>query len=102
MPGCLRTWSWFCRTTGLEHFQHAIGDEKPANDVDGGGDDGQHSQDERQLAFVTADQNDGADYSDGVESVGDGHQRGVQERRDALDDFKADEAGQHEYEETVD
>ena len=49
-----------------------------------------------EIGFVFAGQDDGADDGDGVERVGEGHQRSVQQRRDAADDFKADECGQHE------
>ena len=51
---------------------------------------------------MTSDQDDGADYGDGVKRVGNGHQRSVQQGRDALDDFEADEGREHEDEETVD
>ena len=40
---------------------------------------------------------DGGDHGDGVERVGQRHQRRVQQRRDALDHFEPDEARQDEH-----
>src|SRR5580698_668418 len=93
---------FFYRTAGLEHFEHAVGDEKSSDHVAGGGDDGDDSQDGREGALLFADQDDRADYGDGIESVGQRHQRSVEQRRDVADDFESDECRQHEDEQRVD
>src|SRR4029077_2984716 len=64
--------------------------------VAGGGDNGDGAKNRGELALVFAGQNDGADHGDGVERVGEGHQRGVQQRGNAANDFKSDESGEHE------
>src|SRR4029077_9629459 len=64
--------------------------------VAGGGDDGDGAENGGELALVFAGQNDGADHGDGVERVGEGHQRGVQQWGNAANDFKSDESGEHE------
>ena len=87
---------------GRVDFQHAVGDQESTNDIAGCRDHRQNSEDECKVALVPADQYDCADHSNGVESIGDRHQRGVQERRNALDHFKPNEPRQHEYEQTID
>src|SRR5579864_4115757 len=92
----------FGGTAGLEHAEHAVGDEKSSNHIAGGGDDGDHAQDRRKRALLFADEDDGTDDGDGVEGVGERHQRRVEQGRDVADDFEADEGCEHEYEEGVD
>ncbi len=82
--------------TRLEHLQHAVGDDEAADDVAGGGDDGDGAEDRGEIGFVFTGEDDGADDGDGVESVGERHQWRVKQRRDAADDFESDECGQHE------
>src|ERR1700686_948117 len=87
---------WSLRPAGFEHAQHAIGDQEAADDVAGGGDDGDGAEDGGELAFMFAGENDGADYGDGVERVGEGHQRRVEKRGDAANNFKSDKSGERE------
>ena len=84
------------RPTRLEHLEHAVGDEEAADDVAGGGDDGDGAENRGEIGLVFTGQDDGADDGDGVEGVGQRHQRRVKQRRDAADDFESDECGQHE------
>src|SRR5271155_31775 len=88
--------SLFFGAAGFEHFEHAIGDEEAADDVAGGGDDGEGAEDGGESAAMFAGEDDGADDGDGVERVGEGHERGVQQRSDLADDFKTNESGEHE------
>src|SRR5229473_5241571 len=87
---------WSLRPAGFEHAQHAIGDQEAADDVAGGGDDGDGAENRGEIALVFAGENDSANYGDGVQRVGEGHQRGVQQRGYAANDFKSDEGGEHE------
>src|SRR5580698_10331597 len=94
-----RATRWRCASfwpAGFEHFQHAVGDDEAADDVAGGGDDGDGAEDGGEIGFVFTGENDGADNGDGVERVGERHQRRVKQRRDAANDFESDECGQHE------
>src|ERR1700752_2216366 len=90
------------RTGGLEHPQHAVGDEESADHVAGGGDDGNHTKNCGELALVLSYEHDCAHDCDGVKGVGQRHQRRVQEGRDVADNFESDEGRQHENEECVD
>ena len=81
----------FFGPAGLEHLEHAVGDEESAHDVAGGGDDRDRAEDRRQRALCRARQDDGADHRDGVERVGQRHQRRVQQGRDPPDHLKPDE-----------
>src|SRR5437899_12110731 len=56
------------RAAGFEHFQHAIGDHEAPNDVAGGGDDCDCSQNLRHVAPAFAGQDDGAHHGDRVRS----------------------------------
>src|SRR5260221_12151463 len=84
------------RTAGLEHPQHAVGDEEPADHIAGGSNDGDDAQDRRERALLFADQDNGADDRDGVESIGQRHERSMQQRRNVADDLESDEGRQHE------
>ncbi len=55
------------------------------------------SQHGGERGFVPPGDDDGGDHHDGVQRVGERHQRRMQQRRDALDHFKSDEAGENEY-----
>src|SRR5580700_3103804 len=90
------------RAAALEHFEHAVGDEKSADYVARGGDDGDHSQDSREGAFLFAHQNNCADDGYGIEGVGQRHEGSVQQWRHVADHFESDESRQHEDEQRVD
>ncbi len=90
------------RTAGFEHSQHAVGDEESADHVAGGGDDGDDPKHGCESALLLAHQDNCADDGDGVESVGQRHERRMQQGRDVADDFESDEGRQHEYEKRVD
>ena len=51
---------------------------------------------------MPAGDDDGRHHHNRVQSVGEGHQRRVQQRRDSPDHFESDEARQHEYVQAVD
>src|SRR6202040_2393216 len=72
------------------------GDKEAADDVAGGGDDGDGAENRREIGFVFASENDGADDRDGVEGIGEGHERSVEKRGDAANDFKSDESSERE------
>ena len=55
-----------------------------------------NAEDGGEARLMASGDDDGADHDDGVERVGERHQRRVQQRRDALDQLEADEARQHE------
>src|ERR1700677_481306 len=93
---------FFHRTAGLEHFEHAVGDQESADYVAGGGDDGDEAEHGGERALALADQHNRADDGDGIEGVGERHEWRVQQGRNVADDLEADEAGQHEDEECVD
>src|SRR5713101_9238573 len=86
----------FPRTAGLEHPEHAIGDDEAADDVAGGGHYGDGAEDYGEGALVLASQNNGADDGDGVQRVGEGHERRVQQGRDAANHFETNETRHHE------
>src|SRR5262249_49124956 len=48
-------------------------------------------------ALMLAGQDDGADHSDGIERVGQRHQRRVEQRRDPANHLEPDEGRQHDY-----
>jgi hypothetical protein len=85
---------------GLEHFQHSVGDDEAAHDVAGGGNDGHRAEKGGQRGFMFARQNDRADHRNRVQGVGQGHQRSVQQRRNAANHFESDECRKHEHVQT--
>src|SRR5580704_6374349 len=89
-------WSRLPRAAGLKHFQHAIGDQKAADDIAGCGDDGDGAKDGGEPALAFANQNDRAHDRDRVQCVGQRHQRRVQQRRNPANHFESDESCQHE------
>src|SRR5208282_1664233 len=84
------------------HLQHAVGNEEAADDVAGGGDDGDESEDGGELAFMPAHEHDGTDDRDRVQGVGERHQGCVQQGRNPANHFKSDEAGEHKNKKRVD
>ena len=54
------------------------------------------------VALVFAGEDDGAHHGDGIEGVGQRHQRRVQQGRDSADHLESDERRQHEYVEACD
>src|SRR5262249_7819509 len=88
-------------SAGFKHLQHAVGDQKSADDVARGRNYGDKAENKSQAAFMFADQNDRAQYRDSVQRVGQRHEWRVQKRRYAPDHFKADKGCQHEDEESV-
>src|SRR3984957_8136902 len=96
MSLCRARESLFFRAAGFEHFEHAVGDQESANDVAGGGDDGERAEDGGERAAMFSGEDDGADDGDGVERVGEGHERGVQQRGDLANDFETYESREHE------
>src|SRR5216684_3219737 len=93
---------WLCRTAGLEHPQHAVGDEKSANYVARRSDDGNHPQNGRECALLFADQDNRTDDRDGIEGIRQRHEWRMQQRRNVADNFESDESRQHEYEKCID
>src|SRR5882757_3260851 len=93
-------WLRFPRTAGFEHFQHAIGDHEAPNDVAGGGDDRDRSQNLCHVAPAFPGQDNGAHHGDRVQCVGQAHQRRVQQRGNPPDHFEADKRRQQENVET--
>src|ERR1700722_10319724 len=89
--------SWFRAAARFEHFQHAVGDKEAADDVAGGGDDGDGAKHGGQCGLMFSRQENCSDYGDGVESVRERHQRRVQERRHAANYLQADECGQQKH-----
>ena len=83
-------------TFGLEHPQHAVGDEKAADDVGGGAGHGDEAEERAEPVVLLAGDNQRADQRDAGKGVGRRHQRRVQQRRHARDDVKAEKAGQDE------
>src|SRR5579863_274190 len=90
------------RTAGLEHPQHAVGDQESADHVAGGGHNGDDAEDGRERALFLADQDNGADHGNRVERIGQRHERRMQQGRDVADDLESDKGRQHEYEKCVD
>src|ERR1700674_2056156 len=73
--------SLLARAAALEHLEHAVGDEEAAHHVAGGSDDRYYTQNRREFTLVLAHQDNRTHNSDGVESVGQRHQRRVQQGR---------------------
>src|SRR3977135_1594247 len=65
--------------------------------VSGGGDDRDGTEHRGQVGLVFSRQQDCADHGNGIERVGQGHQRRVQERRYSADYLETNKARQHEY-----
>src|SRR5262245_410280 len=81
----------------LEHLEHAVGDDEPADDVGGGehhGDEREHAHEEARV--WRAHDDDRADDDDPVDRVRPGHERRVQERRHLRDHLEPDEGREHE------
>src|SRR6516164_1148789 len=90
-------WSRLPWAAGLEHLQHAVGDNEAAHNIARRRDDCYRSQYRGQLAFPLARQDDCADHRNGVQCIRQRHQRRVQQRRNAPDHFESYECGQHEH-----
>src|SRR5262249_34909725 len=88
-------------SAGFKHLQHAVGDQKSADDVASGSNYGDKAENKSQTAFMFADQNDRAQYRDSIQRVGQRHEWRVQKRRYAPDHFQADKGCQDEDEESV-
>src|SRR6202158_1384519 len=88
-------------TAGFEHSQHAVGDEESADHVAGGGHNGDDAENRRECALFLSYKNDGTHDGDGIERVGQRHQRSMQQRRNVADDFESNEGRQHENEKGV-
>ena len=80
----------------LEHLEHAVGDEEAAHDVGHGGGEGDRAEEDDHGRMVLAGDHDRAHHRDGGDRVGQRHERGVQQARDARDDAQADEGGEQE------
>src|ERR1043166_3560552 len=82
----------------LEHPQHPIGDDEPADDVAGRADHGDEAEDGGDGIVVVAGPggDDRSDERNAADRVGGGHEWRVQQRWHALDDHVADEAGEDE------
>ena len=80
----------------LEHLQHPVGDQEPADDVDRAERDRDHQQHVLQHAGGLVHQQQASENHDPMDRVGARHQRRVQRVRDLRDDLEPDERGQHE------
>src|SRR5579883_1235235 len=93
--------SGLARPAGLEHLQHPVGDDEAADDVARRGNDGDGSKYRGKSRFVLARDHDRADHRDGIQCIGERHERRVQQRRNPANHVKADEAGQNEDKQAV-
>src|SRR5262245_25285085 len=82
----------------LEHLEHAIGNQKAADDVACGGNAGNGSQDGAERRALLGRDPDRRHHRNRRNCVGQRRQRRVQQRRDAPDDLEAQERREHEHE----
>src|SRR5439155_7435623 len=76
---------------------HPVGDQEPADHIDGGGGDRDGAEDGAERAVPGPRQDQRADQRDPRDRVGQRHQRGVQQGRHPADDLVPEEGGQDEY-----
>src|SRR5580693_4697439 len=87
----------FSRSAGFEHFQHSIGNQESTDDIAGGGYDRNRPQNGHQRALSFSSKDNRANYGDGIKSVGERHQRGMQQRRNTPNHLQSDKRREHEY-----
>ena len=86
----------------LEHAQHAVGNQESADHVAEGRGHRHRSENGGKRAVMPAGNDDRRHHHNGVQSVGERHQRRVQKRGHAADHFKSDKSRQHKYIQAID
>src|SRR5215468_8680867 len=92
----MQTRGSFFRPARLKHAHHAVGDEESADHIAEGSRHSYSSQRRGQRRRMPPGNDDRRHYHDGIERVGQRHQRRVQKRRDPLDQLKTHKSRQDE------
>src|SRR6202041_3392863 len=91
------TSSSFLSAGGDEHLQHAFGHDVAADGVARGEKHTDDSDDAQESRIRRGQRNHGADQNDAVHEVRSGHERRMQDHRNAGNDLVAGECREHEY-----